>query len=261
MKPAPATKNSVNGVKKRPLNTLASTVYGRLRSDILTGKLAPGRKLAIELLCKQYDTGLIPIREALNRLSSDGLVVRRDRRGFQVAPVSTEDLAEMVKTRCLLESLALRESMAARTQAWEEGVVLAYHRLSRTPRSLSQDVCQENPEWESLHRAFHLSLISACGSRWLLAFCAQLADQSYRYRQIAFQRAFPLSNDTEGHRAIMQAVIDGDADKAARLLQTHLRFTADIIIKNGNVLNPAPDIAKRRKPQARPSARKSTRRR
>jgi DNA-binding GntR family transcriptional regulator len=260
MKPVQVTKTSSDGVKKRPLNTLASTVYERLRSDILTGKLAPGRKLGIDFLCKQYKTGHIPIREALNRLSSDGLVDRRDRRGFQVAPVSSEDLAEMVKTRCMLESLALRESIAARTQAWEEGVIVAYHRLSRAPRSMSPKVFRENPEWENLHRAFHLSLISACGSRWLLAFCAQLADQSYRYRQIAFQRTFPLSNDTEGHRAIMEAAIDGDADKAAQLLQTHLRFTADIIIKNGNTLNQAPDTAKHRKPRARASARKSTRR-
>lgn len=259
MKTAPA-KRSVGSASKRPLNTLASTVYERLRTDILTGELAPGRKLGIEFLCKHYNTGQIPIREALNRLSSDGLVDRRDRQGFMVAPVSTKDLAEMTKTRCLLESIALRESIAARTPEWEEGVVLAYHRMSRAPRSMSPKIYRKNPEWESLHRAFHLSLISACGSRWLLAFCAQLADQSYRYRQIAFQRAFPMSNDTEGHRLIMEAVIDGDADKAARLLQTHLRFTADIIIKNGNALNVLPDEAKRRKPKARTSARKSTRR-
>jgi len=260
MKSAPAAKATARASSKRPRNTLASTVYDRLRADLLNGKLAPDRKLAIDSLCKQYNTGHIPIREALNRLSSDGLVVRRDRRGFQVAPVSTEDLAEMSKTRCMLESIALRDSIEARTQTWEEEIILAYHRLSRTPRSLSTRVYRENPEWENLHRAFHLSLISACGSRWLLAFCAQLADQSYRYRQIAFQRAFPLSSDTDSHRAIMEAAINGNTDKAVALLQTHLRFTADSIIKNSEALNQTPDAARRRKPQARTRAKKSARR-
>ena len=113
---------------------------------------------------------------------------------------------------------------------------------------MSPKVYRETPEWENLHRAFHLSLISACGSRWLLAFCAQLADQSYRYRQIAFQRAFPLRDDTHGHRAIMEAAIEGDTDKAVRLLQTHLRFTADQVFRNDSVLGDAsPEVTRRPK--------------
>lgn len=260
MPSALTTKLDSGSAPKRPLNTLASTVYDRLRSDILTGKLAPSRKLAIDFLCKQYETGQIPIREALNRLTSDGLVNRRDRRGFHVAPVNAEDLADMVKTRCILESAALRESIAARTPAWEERIVLAYHRMSRAPRSLSNKVYRENPEWEKLHREFHLSLISACGSRWLLAFCAQLADQTYRYCQIGFQRTFPVRNDTEEHRQLMEAVIDGNADKATRLFQKHLRFTAEIILKTGIAQEQTPDSGKPNMPQAHAMTRKATRR-
>lgn len=259
-KPVSNTKPQDDSAPEHAPATLASTVYDRLRADILTGELEPGRKLRIEFLGKRYHTGHSPIREALNRLSSDGLVERRDQRGFLVAAASAEDLSELTKARCWLEGIALRESIAARTQAWEEGVVIAYHRLSRAPRSMSPKVYRENPEWENLHRAFHLSLIAGCGSRWLLAFCAQLADQSYRYRQIAFQRAFPLRSNTHGHRAIMEAAIEGDTDKAVRLLQMHLRFTADTILKNGDVLNASPDAAKRRQPKVQAGARRSKRR-
>ncbi len=228
--------------------TLASTVYDRLRTDILAGELKPGHQLRIEFLGKRYRTGHIPLREALNRLSSDGLVERRDQRGFRVAPVSAADLRELTKTRCLVEGAALSESIAARSAAWEEGIVLAYHRLSRTPRSTSRTQYNANPAWEPLHREFHRSLIAACGSRWLLNFCMQLADQSYRYRQLAFKQAFPLRNDTDGHRAIMQSAIDGDSKKAVRLLQAHVRFTADTMLKNGDALNATPpDAAKRRR--------------
>ena len=228
--------------------TLASTVYDRLRTDILAGELAPGHKLRIEFLSRRYRTGQIPLREALNRLSSDGLVERRDQRGFLVAAVSAEDLRELTKARCLVEGVALRESIAARTAAWEEGIVLAYHRLSRAPRSLARNEYRANPAWEPLHREFHRSLIAACGSRWLLNFCMQLADQSYRYRQIAFKRAFPLRDTAHGHRAIMEAAIDGDADKAVRLLQAHLQFTADQVLRNDSVLGDAsPEVTRRPK--------------
>jgi len=239
-RPAPAVKTAAQTAAKRSPVTLASTVYDRLRGDILAGELKPGHKLRIEFLGKRYRTGHIPLREALNRLSSDGLVERRDQRGFRVAPVSAADLRELTKTRCLVEGAALGESIAARSAGWEEGIVLAYHRLSRTPRSTSRTQYKANPAWEPLHREFHRSLIAACGSRWLLNFCMQLADQSYRYRQLAFKQAFPLRSDTDGHRAIMQAAIDGDTQKAVRLLQAHVRFTADTILKNDGALSVTP---------------------
>jgi DNA-binding GntR family transcriptional regulator len=202
----------------------------------LAGELAPGQKLRIELISRRYRTGQIPLREALNRLSSDNLVERRDQRGFLVAPVSADDLRELTKTRCIVEGAALRESIAARTAAWEEGIVVAYHRLSRAPHSLARNEYRTNPDWEPLHREFHRSLIAACGSRWLLDFCMQLADQTYRYRQLAFRHAFPLRGSAHGHRAIMEAAIDGDADRAVQLLQAHLQFTSDTVLRNGSAL-------------------------
>lgn len=214
--------------------TLAETVYRSLRSDILSGQFEPDSKLRIEHLSKHYRTGLIPIREALNRLASEGLAERREQRGFFVAPVSTQDLTELTRTRCWLEGLALSESMASHTQEWEERVVLAFHRLSRLPRSMSRSTYKVNPEWERLHRDFHESLLAGCGSRWLLSFCLQLADQSYRYRQIAFRKDFPRRQPgIDGHRAIMEAAVRGDAAKAVRLLQTHLQFTARTIVERG----------------------------
>ena len=73
-----------------------------------------------------------------------------------MAPISADDLRELIKTRCWVEAIALRESIAARTPEWEEGLVLALHRLSRVPRSLNSESFATNPEWERLHRAFHI---------------------------------------------------------------------------------------------------------
>jgi len=220
------------------LPTLASAVYDRLRADILSGELAPGSKLRIEFLRRRYQTGSSPIREALNRLSSDGLIDRKEQRGFFVAKVSGDDLRELTDTRCWLEALALRESMAAHPVEWEEQIVLSTHRLSRVPRS-SGDTYLENPEWERLHREFHRSLISACGSRWLLMFCEQLGDQTYRYRQLAMQSNFPKRDEGKDHQAIMDAVVGGRVDEAVRLLAAHFRRTADIILKDRGALPPA----------------------
>jgi len=219
--PALAT---VNGTATR-----ATSLFDELRADLLAGVLEPGSKLAIEALAECYATSATPLREALNRLVSDGLVERREQRGFVVAGISAEDLAEITKTRCWLEEVALRESIAAHSTEWEEALVLAHHRLARTPRSLSDSHFEDNPEWEPLHRAFHRALIDGCGSRWLLSFCDQLADQHHRYRRLSAPRAFAKRGVKAEHQQLMEAAVESRADEAVALLRAHFERTAKII--------------------------------
>jgi DNA-binding GntR family transcriptional regulator len=210
--------------------TRATSLYDQMRGDLLSGALEPASKLAIEALAEHYATSATPLREALNRLVSDGLVERREQRGFIVAGISEQDLVEITKTRCWLEEIALRESITAHDQRWEENLVLAHHRLARTPRSLSTDRFEDNPEWEPLHRAFHRALIEGCGSRWLLGFCDQLADQHHRYRRLSAPRAFAKRGVKSEHQQLMEAAIEGRADDAVALLRGHFERTARIIL-------------------------------
>lgn len=209
--------------------TRATSLYDQLRGDLLGGVLEPGGKLAIEALAEHYASSATPLREALNRLVADGLVERREQRGFAVAPISAHDLEEITRTRCWLEEIALRESIAAHRTDWEEALVLAHHRLARTPRSLSSRQFEDNPEWEPLHRAFHRALIGGCGSRWLMSFCEQLADQHHRYRRLSAPRAFHKRAVHGEHQALLQAALDGRADEAVALLKGHFERTARII--------------------------------
>ena len=185
--------------------------------------------LAIEALAEHYQASATPLREALNRLVSDGLVQRREQRGFVVAGISGDDLAEITRTRSWLEEIALRESMAQRSQAWEEALVLAHHRLARAPRALSDSHFEDNPEWEPLHRAFHRALIGGCGSRWLLAFCEQLADQHYRYRRLSAPRSFAQRGVKTEHQQLLEAAIEGRSDEAVALLKAHFQRTEQVI--------------------------------
>lgn len=210
-------------------STRATSLYDQLRTDLLDGVLEPGRKLATEALCERYATSQTPLREALSRLVADGLVERLEQRGFAVSEISIEDLDEITKTRCWLEELALRESIRAHTQEWEENLVLAHHRLARTPRSLSDKHFENNPEWEPLHRAFHRALIAGCGSRWLLNFCDQLADQHHRYRRLSAPRAFAKRGVKSEHQQLLEAAVAGRVDEAVELLHAHFERTAKII--------------------------------
>ena len=116
-----------------PAITRTSAIYERLRRDIIQGTLLPGEKLRIEVLRAKYDVGGTPLREAMNRLSTEGLVTQSEQRGFRVTPVSADELLELTRTRCWINEVALRELIARGGRDWEEQVLLALHRLSRVP--------------------------------------------------------------------------------------------------------------------------------
>ncbi len=209
--------------------TRATAVYERLRADISDGLLAPGSKLRVEAVSKRYGVGASPLREALSRLSAEGLVLRNDQRGFSVAPLDWAELPLLTDTRVRLESLALRDAVAARSSEWEERLVVLLHRLGRTPRSLSSETHQPNPVWESLHREFHQALLSPCPSRWLRSFCDQLADEAYRLRQVAAGHGASKRNVHAEHLAIFEAAIAGRAEDAVAHLTRHYRTTAQMV--------------------------------
>ncbi len=209
--------------------TLATSVTERLRAEILGGTLAPGKKLKVGLVSERYATGASPVREALNRLVADGLVIQYDQRGFSVAPVSLDDLRELVKTRCWLEKIALEQSIANRDADWEECLVLSFHRLSRTPRSSAAESYRTNPEWEKRHREFHAALLAKCGSKHLIRYCDELRDRADRYRQLAAVRIYPRRHEADEHKKIFDAAIEGRTSDAVDMLMGHYSTTAAII--------------------------------
>ena len=203
----------------------SSVLYNLLRHDLLHGVFTPGEKLGMVALSQRYSMGASSVREALSKLSSENLVERIDHKGFRVAGLDYSELPVLLQTRCEVESLALRDSIRRRTPEWEDRLVLLVHRLSKTPRSLAPDQYVINPAWEELHTQFHQALIANCSSRWLRQFCASLADEAYRFRQVAASRNYAKRDEAE-HVNIFNACIGGHEDEAAALLEAHYTRTA-----------------------------------
>lgn len=217
----------------RPIGTLASSVYQQLRSDILKGRFEPGSKLRLQHLGKQYHVGNSPLREALNRLSSNGLVTREENKGFRVSTASIAELEELIKTRCMLEQTALRESIEFGDAAWEERVVISFHRLNRLEEGIDKGEQHRTSEWEAAHRDYHLALLSACGSNILLDFCRQMHEQTLRYRSLVEVVEYRDIHECSEHRDIQMAVLDRDVERAVEMLHAHYSVTLDIIKSSG----------------------------
>lgn len=213
-------------VPDAPKSLIADT-HDRLRADIIAGLLAPGSRLRVEHLRSHYEVGAGTLREALGLLVSDALVINRDQRGFWVTDMSIDDFRDITETRVTLETQALRQSIAARDEAWEAELIGAFHLLSRAEERL-QDGMSESvviDDWETNNQRFHRVLLSRCPSHWTLHFLSILYRQAERYRRLSLTHR-PDGRDVHAeHRAIFEAAIAGDADGAASVTAGHIRNT------------------------------------
>lgn len=218
-----------SAVEAAPMDAGSRTerAYQRLRQEILVGELAPNERLRVADLEARFELGLTPIREALARLASEGLVSMEARRGARVLEASPAELADLMKTRREIERLCLIESIKRGDSKWEAEVLAALHVLARAPLPDFGERSALALEWEAHHRRFHTALVSACGSDWLLRFWNQLVDHSQRYRKTRLQGPLVARDVQAEHQAILDAVLRRDADAAVALMDRHLRDTEE----------------------------------
>jgi GntR family transcriptional regulator, carbon starvation induced regulator len=209
--------------------SLAERAYRTLRGEILHGELRPGERLRAADLHDKFQLGLTPIREALMRLASENLVEAETNRGARVSGTSSADLHDIMSTRRAIERLCLTAAIANGDAAWEAEIVASMHVLSRMllPASKSDRVAAAR--WELQHRRFHLALVAACGSPWLLRFWSILVDHTERYRKLRLlhhrEATAEVRDVNAEHRGIMDAVLDRDVESANALMDQHLQAT------------------------------------
>jgi DNA-binding GntR family transcriptional regulator len=213
------------------MEMLSANAENALYEDIISGRLAPGQKLQPDELKERYNVGVSPIREALLRLSSDGLVERQGNRGFRVAVASESDLSDIADMRCHLSCLALKLSIERGDFEWEATLVSTFHQVEKMAALVIADPVTYAETWERLNRQFHFALESACGSPWLLRFCRMAHDQSERYRRHFLPYSDLMPKSQGEHRQILDAALVRDAKAACHLLEEHFRKGTAVVKK------------------------------
>lgn len=210
-------------------------LYERVRADVLSCRLRPNEKITIVDLCKEHQVSPGAVREALSRLTSEGLVTAEPQRGFWVAPVSENDLKQLTEARMEIERLCLERAIAGGDLGWEASLVAAYHELSRTPERVRDDEVRLSEDWASAHSRFHQALVEACDNVWLLRLRTQLYAQAERYRRLSVPLGVEKRDLNLEHKDIMEAALARDIDQACKHLGDHIRATTRIILNSGAV--------------------------
>ncbi|SEP41888.1 DNA-binding transcriptional regulator, GntR family [Methylobacterium sp. ap11] len=205
--------------------TVGDVVHARIRSDILFGQLAPGERLRLDEASRRYGVSVGTMRELLNRLASEGLVVAEAQRGFEVAPASATEFREIAALRLLLEGHALTISFAAGDLDWEARVVAAHHKLAVTEHRMLTETDADPTLVRQCDRAFHQALTSACGSRVLMETLGSIHDRYLRYLSLA--AIFRGDRSIQEHADLLACALARDAGRAARILKVHIDSCLD----------------------------------
>jgi DNA-binding GntR family transcriptional regulator len=214
--------------------SIGEQAYRRIRADIVFGRLAPSAKLRLDRLRDAYGASISTLREILNRLSSEGLVLAEGQRGFEVTPVSIDNLREIAALRLLLESHALEQSFAAGDMEWEGRVVAAHHKLASMERRMRAGDRTETETWKRYDWEFHQALISACGSRVLMDTHAAIFDKYLRYQMIAL--SFRGDIAAEEHRIMHDCALSRDAATAKSVLARHVEGGVAHALATGTIV-------------------------
>lgn len=217
--------------RTRSGGTRADHARQQLRDDILTGRLAPGQRLKFPELIDRCGVSASVLREALARLTTEGLVQAQAHHGYMVTPLSHEDLEELTTARLEIESLVLRQSIRYGDVDWEASVVAAYHVLERTPMTEAADPRRVTEAWAAAHAQFHHALLAGCRNRRLLTMARTLRDETELYRRWSVSLGNEPDRDVEGeHTALLEAAVKRDVDPAAERLRAHIAHTAQLLI-------------------------------
>ncbi len=204
-----------------------------IRADILRGTLAPGRKLRLEGLRDSYGVAVGTLRESLSRLIAERLVVAEGQRGFEVSRFSAKELRDLAQLRLLLEGHALEHAFRTGDMEWEGRVVAAHHKLSQMEERLRTGDAGALDAWRHGDSEFHRTLISACGSRTLMATHATVFDRYLRYQNLAL--GFRGTIAVEEHRALRVSAIRRDAAMAREILAAHILGGVDHALASGAI--------------------------
>ncbi len=229
------SSDETKGAEVAGARTQSANVYGALYRDIVRGVLRPMARLRLDELKRSYDVGLSPLREALMKLSSDGLLVLEEHKGFRVAAVSRRQLLDITSTRKDLESIAIRRSIENGDDGWEAGILASMHALKRRNKLGPDNLVDD--EWERRHKAFHDSLVAASGSEWLQKFREQLYDQADRYRRLSVHYLSAPRDDVAEHQEIADSVLSRDVDGSIYLIKKHFDRTVSILLSGPQVFD------------------------
>lgn len=199
--------------------SLPEMIASDLRQRILSGELVEGEAIRQELLAQEYDVSRMPVREALKRLSAEGLVHWENNRGGTVVKHSLPEIGEIFDLRILIEVDLFRRAIPRMTERDFETCTRLLAKMDDAYQT--EDVSH----WGTYNHEYHMALYAAADRRMSMDFLERLSLHSDRYVRIHLSVMEQREPAKEEHRNLLELARKGDIDGGATLLAQHIERT------------------------------------
>lgn len=216
-KPASEKNNKVS---------LTEQAYSELKEQIMTGKFPVGEHYLEPEIAEMLGISRTPTREALIRLSQEGLIEIKPRRGVLVRPIFLSDLKEIYEVLTSLESTAV--SLAAKRDLSDEDIQSLKSAVNKMDDALEAD---DLDAWAEADVAFHMLLVELGNNNRIRGLVQTYFDQAHRIRMLTLRlRPKPTDSNTD-HRAVVEMIEKGDAEKARRIHYKHREKSGEMLLE------------------------------
>ena len=201
---------------KAGMQPLTEQAYRRIRRNILDNVWAPGFQMLENALAEALEMSRTPVREALLRLQAEGLVEVVPRHGMRVLPISAEMMGEIYVILTSLEATAA-ELAAQRTHSPD-----TLKALEAASADMDAALTRDDLDaWAEADERFHRLLVEMSGNRLMAGVISNFWDRAHRARMVTLRLRPKPEASTDEHRAVVEAILAGDAQRAREIHRAH----------------------------------------
>ena len=195
---------------------------------LTSGRLEPDAPLGIDRLAHDLGVSPTPVREALARLEHTGLVVRRANRGYRVAPpMSSEQVAELVDARVVLECAAVERAMKDLPSLVRDlRVALREHEAERVVADVNLDDISTVQDYFVKDWAFHQVILDHSRNHYISRAVNELGFSAHRMRQTLGEKATDAAVAVSEHRSVLRGIETGEVSEGLAAMREHLHQVA-----------------------------------
>ena len=206
-------------------SVLADQIYNALLQWLMDGRLQPGDRVSIDGMAREFNVSPTPVREALARLESTGMVAREAMRGYRVPPLPTEkQIADLMDVRMTIEPRMAELACASRDDTFLEELEVAVADLRSTP---SGPRFNDYRDYLEADERFHRLIATQCGNDYMLRAYDSLGGHVQRFRLFSGLGVTDAEFAVAEHAHILDAIRAGDCKEAAQRMRAHVAAVRD----------------------------------
>lgn len=204
------------------VENLNEQVYEKIRSDIVSGKFAPGTRIIDLQIADQYGISRTPVRDAIQRLTREGLVVTSGKKGYYVFKATRQDIVEIFEVRLMLDKAVVEKLI---TELMPNSYQLYFNTVQQIENRLEEGILRGPKAFTEYDEEFHDSIVGLCNNSRIVGIYRDNSVHTKAFRSMTSFSAERIDKANKLHFELLDAIKNMDRERALQAVLKHVEFS------------------------------------